>query len=117
MSLLSLLMPACFLFLTCRCGTSVGRWVDARPRLPKGLSHAFIPGIHPSFRRIHRGDPTQGAELAEAEGKLMRRERIVNRLRIMQMIFSLVALATGNPTYRWVARCAQWAMERFRDSE
>ncbi|WP_329225706.1 hypothetical protein [Streptomyces canus] len=56
-------------------------------------------------------------ELAEAEGKLMRRERIVNRLRIMQMIFSLVALATGNPTYRWVARCAQWAMERFRDSE
>jgi hypothetical protein len=56
-------------------------------------------------------------ELAEAEGKLVRREQIVNRLRILQMIFSLVALATGNPTYRWAARCVQWAMERFRDSE
>ncbi|WP_158806179.1 MULTISPECIES: hypothetical protein [Streptomyces] len=56
-------------------------------------------------------------ELAEAEFKLARRERIVNRLRILQVFFSLVALATGNPAYRWAASCAQWAMERFRDSE
>ncbi|MEW2316344.1 hypothetical protein [Streptomyces bauhiniae] len=56
-------------------------------------------------------------ELAEAQGKSTRRERMVNRLRILQMISSLVALATGNPTYRWVAKCAQWAMDRFWDSE
>lgn len=56
-------------------------------------------------------------ELAEAEVELARRQRIVNRLRILQMIFVLVELATGNPAYRWAARCAQWAMERFRDSE
>ncbi|MFH9675111.1 hypothetical protein ACH4L5_22975 [Streptomyces sp. NPDC017405] len=56
-------------------------------------------------------------ELAVAEVKLARRERIVNRLRILQMIFSLVALATGNPAYRWAARGAQWVMERFRDSD
>ncbi|MFE7070428.1 hypothetical protein ACFU96_10105 [Streptomyces sp. NPDC057620] len=56
-------------------------------------------------------------ELAEAEVKLVHRERIVNRLRILQMIFSLVALVTGNPAYRWAARCTQWAMELFRDSE
>ncbi|WP_268253196.1 hypothetical protein [Streptomyces lucensis] len=41
----------------------------------------------------------------------------MNRLRILQVFFSLVALVTGNPTYRWAASCAQWAMERFRDSE
>lgn len=55
--------------------------------------------------------------MAKAEVKLARRERIVNRLRILQVFFSVVALATGNPAYRWAASCAQWAMERFRESE
>ncbi|GFE27411.1 hypothetical protein [Streptomyces nigrescens] len=56
-------------------------------------------------------------ELAKAEVKLARRERFVNRLRILQMVFSLVALATGNPAYRWAARCTQSAVELFRNSE
>ncbi|MFI0914806.1 hypothetical protein [Streptomyces abikoensis] len=56
-------------------------------------------------------------ERAEVEAKLARRERMKDQLRILQMISSLIALATGDPAYRWVARCVQWVMERFGDSE
>ncbi|MFI6622137.1 hypothetical protein [Streptomyces sp. NPDC050528] len=56
-------------------------------------------------------------ELAEAEAKLARHQQIVRWLRTLQMVLSLVALATDNPPYRWAVKCAEWAMERFRDSE
>ena len=56
-------------------------------------------------------------ELAEAEAKLARHKKIAHWLRTLQMVFSLVAVATGNPAYRWAVKCAEWAMEHFRDSE
>ncbi|KJY42860.1 hypothetical protein VR41_05845 [Streptomyces sp. NRRL B-1568] len=51
-------------------------------------------------------------ELTEAEVKLARRKRMVDRLRILQTFFTLVALATGHPAYRWATRCAQRVIYR-----
>ncbi|MET9385807.1 hypothetical protein ABZY09_33245 [Streptomyces sp. NPDC002928] len=56
-------------------------------------------------------------ELAEAEIKLARRKRMKDRLRILQIVFTLVAAVTGNPVYRWAARGIQWVMELIRDSK
>ncbi|KIF73414.1 hypothetical protein QR77_04445 [Streptomyces sp. 150FB] len=77
----------------------------------------------PSPERDHSSEESaeekrqKDRELAEAEIKLARLKRMKDRLRFLQMAFTLIAAVTGNPVYRWAARGIQWVMELIRDSK